>query len=104
MAEGARGTPWLLVSHRMKKEAGEASPVIPRGAENPLWEVQSSLGSLGYFQKMQSQLSKAEKDEGLLKCAQASLWQCHGKVTCEHRAAISAPPAATDWDAPWLLH
>lgn len=66
MAEQTRGTPWLLVSHRVKHKAGKASsPVIPSGAENPLWEVQSSLSSLGYLQKMQSQLSKAEKDQGL---------------------------------------
>lgn len=66
MAEQARGTPWLLVSHRVKHEAGESScPVIPSGAENPIWEDQFSPSSLRYLQKMQSQLSKAEEDEGL---------------------------------------
>lgn len=62
VAEQARGTPWLLGNHRVKHKAGEASsPVIPSGAENPIWEVQSSLSSLGYLQKTQNQLSKAEK-------------------------------------------
>lgn len=57
---------------------------IPSGESNPL------QAALGTFRKC-SQLSKAEKDEGLCEMCPGFPLAVAWEVTCEHRAATELP-------------